>query len=184
MPTAANALAIMAKAPVPGAVKTRLIPPLTAAQAADLYRALLLDQFDRLKNFAGVKRYVCYAPAESENLLRDLAGADYAYLAQSDGDLGDRMQQIFTELSLLGHRNIVLIGSDLPALPRASLDQAFEQLSAAEPRVVLGPSRDGGYYLLGMNRPTPEIFTDMTWSHGRVLADTTMRLDAVGQPYS
>ena len=178
MPTPANALAIMAKAPLVGSVKTRLVPALTAEQAAGLYRALLLDQFDHLRNFAGAERYVFYTPADAENLLRDLAGADYTYLAQSDGDLGVRMRQVFTDLRLRGHRNIVLIGSDLPALPWSILDQAFEQLAGAQARVVLGPSRDGGYYLLGMNRPTPEIFAHMTWSHPRVLAETTMRLDA------
>ncbi|HET7006301.1 MAG TPA: TIGR04282 family arsenosugar biosynthesis glycosyltransferase [Candidatus Binatia bacterium] len=184
MPTLANALAIMAKAPVAGAVKTRLVPPLTPAEAAELYRALLLDQFDHFRNFPGANRYVFYAPADGENLLRELGGTDYVYLAQSAGDLGVRMQQVFTDLRLLGHRNIVLIGSDLPALPWAILDQAFEQLAGAAARVVLGPSRDGGYYLLGMNRPTPEIFAHMSWSHERVLTDTTTRLDAVSRSYS
>jgi len=184
MPTPANALAIMAKAPLAGSVKTRLVPALTAEQAAGLYRALLLDQFDHLRNFAGAERYVFHTPADAKNLLRDLAGADYTYLAQSDGDLGVRMQQVFTDLRLRGHRNIVLIGSDLPALPWSILDQAFEQLAGAQARVVLGPSRDGGYYLLGMNRPTPEIFAHMTWSHPRVLAETTMRLDANNLSYS
>jgi rSAM/selenodomain-associated transferase 1 len=184
MPTRVNSLAVLAKAPVAGAVKTRLVPPLTPAQAAELYRALLLDQFSHLRNFHGAERYVFYAPADGENQVRDLAGADYAYLAQSDGDLGVRMHQVFTGLTdHLGHRNIVLIGADVPALPLPILDQAFASLAGAAPRVVLGPSRDGGYYLLGMNRPTPEIFAGMSWSHERVLADTTTRLDAIGLTY-
>jgi uncharacterized protein len=183
MPTRANALAIMAKAPVAGAVKTRLVPPLTPEQAAELYRALLLDQFEHLKTFAGAERYVVYAPADAEPILRSLGGADYRYLAQGDGDLGVRMEQTFADLARLGHRNLVLIGSDLPALPRAILDVAFNQLAGAKRRVVLGPSRDGGYYLVGMNQPTPEIFDNMRWSHDRVLADTTARLDGLGVPY-
>jgi len=184
MPTHVNALAIMAKAPVAGTVKTRLVPPLTPAQAAEVCRALLLDQFDHLRNFAGAQRYVFYTPADAENILRGLGGADYIYLAQSGDDLGARMQQVFTDLSRLGHRDIILIGSDLPALPLAILEQAFGQLSRSKRRVVLGPSEDGGYYLVGMNRPTPEIFADMTWSHDRVFADTTARLDALSRPYS
>ena len=144
----------------------------------------MLDQFDHLRNFAGAERYVFYTPADAENLLHDLAGAGFTYLAQSDGDLGVRMQQVFTELWRREHRNIVLIGSDLPALPWSILEQAFEHLAGAESRVVFGPSQDGGYYLLGMNRPTPEIFAGMTWSHQRVLAETTMRLDANNLSYS
>ena len=183
MPTPVNALAIMAKAPVAGTVKTRLVPPLTSTQAAEVCRALLSDQFDHLRNFAGAERYVFYTPADAEKSLGELAGADYIYLAQSGDDLGARMHQVFIDLSRLGHRNIVLIGSDLPALPLAILEQAFGLLAQAEPRVVLGPSADGGYYLVGMNRPTPEIFANMTWSHDRVFADTTARLDALNLPY-
>ncbi len=179
MPIRVNALAVMAKAPVAGTVKTRLVPPLTPEQAAEFYRALLLDQFDHLINFAGADRYVFYAPADAEMILRDLGGADYAYLAQRGDDLGTRMQQVFVDLWRLGHRNIVLIGSDLPALPLAILDEAFTQLARAARRAVFGPSRDGGYYLVGMNEPTPEIFENMTWSHGAVLAQTLARLKAL-----
>ena len=173
----------MAKAPVAGTVKTRLVPPLTSAQAAAVCRALLLDEFDHLRNFAGAERYVFYTPADAEKSLGELAGADYIYLAQSGDDLGARMHQAFIDLSRLGHRNIVLIGSDLPALPLAILEQAFRPLAHGEPRVVLGPSADGGYYLVGMNRPTPEIFVNMTWSHDRVFADTTARLDVLNVHY-
>ncbi len=184
MPIPANALAIMAKAPVAGAVKTRLVPPLTAEQAAQFYRALLVDQFEHLSNIAGAVRYVFFAPADAETALREIAGTDYAYLPQSDGDLGARMAQVFVDLWQRGHRNIALIGSDLPALPLEYLDQAFARMASAQSRVVLGPSQDGGYYLVGMNQPTPEIFSGMSWSHERVLTDTTARLNDLGVSFS
>jgi len=184
MPTRANALAIMAKAPVAGSVKNRLVPPLTPEQAAELYRALLLDQLEHLRHLDGAERYVFYAPADAEKMLRDLGGADYTYRAQQGDDLGARMQQVCTDLWRLGHRNIVLIGSDLPALPLAILDDAFTRLSRKETQVVLGPSADGGYYLIGVNQPAPKIFDNMTWSHDRVLADTMARLDGLGVSYS
>ena len=183
MPIAADALAILAKAPVPGTVKTRLVPPLTAAQSAELYRALLLDQLTHLRQVCAV-RYVFYTPADAATILRDLGGADYAYQAQCDGDLGARMQQVFADLRRMGHRRIVLIGGDLPALPLTIVEQAFLLLARPEPGVVLGPSLDGGYYLIGMNRPTAEIFANMSWSHDRVLADTTARLKGLGIGYS
>jgi len=183
MPTHANALAIMAKAPLAGTVKTRLVPPLTLEQAAELYRALLLDQFEHLRQVGGVERYVFYAPADAEKILSDLGGADYAYRAQSGADLGARMKRVFADLWRLGHRNIVLIGSDLAALPLAILDDAFTRLSRKETQMVLGPSEDGGYYLMGMKQPVPELFDNMTWSHARVLAETTERLNALGLSY-
>jgi len=173
----------MAKAPLAGAVKTRLVPPLTPAQAAEFYRAVLLDQFDHLRMYPSATRYVFYTPADAGETFHALAGGDYVYLAQRGADLGARMQQIFSDLSRLGHRNIILIGSDLPALPWSILDEGFAQLARAEPRVLLGPSRDGGYYLVGMNRLTPEIFQEMTWSHDQVLADTEKRLRALGAPF-
>lgn len=174
----------MAKAPVVGGVKTRLTPPLTAEQAADLYRALVLDQFEHLSQVADAERYLFFAPANAERLFRELAGADYAYRAQCDGDLGARMEHVFAELGRVGHRNIVLVGSDLPALPLAILAEAFARLAKGRDTIVLGPSQDGGYYLIGMNRPAPEIFADMTWSHDRVLAETMVRLERLGLSYS
>ena len=184
MPTRADALAIMAKAPSPGTVKTRLVPPLTYEQAAELYRALLVDQFEQLRQVGGAARYVFYAPADAEEILRGLGGSDYVYRAQSDGDLGARMAQVFVDLWRLGHGSIVLIGSDLPGLPLQILNDAFTRLARKETQVVLGPSGDGGYYLIGMNRSAPEIFDNMTWSHDRVLADTIARLDGLGLSYS
>lgn len=166
----------MAKAPVAGSVKTRLVPPLTFEQAAQLYRALLADQLEHLKGYAGAARYVAYTPNDAAAQMGALGGDAYTYIAQKGDDLGQRMERLFVDCWQLGQRNVVLVGSDLPALPLAILDDAFTQLSCAEPKVVLGPSRDGGYYLIGMNRPTPELFANMTWSHDQVLTETTARL--------
>ena len=88
MPTSVNALAIMAKAPVAGSVKTRLVPPLTHEQAADLYRALLLDQLEHLRLVDGVARYLAYSPANAEVMMRQIGGTDYQCLPQQGDDLG------------------------------------------------------------------------------------------------
>jgi len=176
MPTRADALAVMAKAPIAGAVKTRLVPPLTQEQAADLYRALLLDQLEHLSGLTVADLYLVYTPEGSAPLMKQLAPPNFQCFAQRGGDLGERMNFAFSDLWQLGHRSVVLIGSDLPALPLGLLGTAFRLLATSTRDVVLGPSRDGGYYLVGMNRPTPEIFQNMTWSHGRVLTETTERL--------
>lgn len=170
----------MAKAPVPGAVKTRLVPPLTEEQAAELYRALLLDQLEHLSSFDDSELYVAFTPDEAAGLIKSLAPAGFHCFPQHGDDLGARMDEVFAELRRRGHRNSVLIGSDLPPLPLDILRQAFAQLAPLEKRVVLGPSRDGGYYLVGTNQPTPEIFSNMTWSHDRVFAQTTEKLADMG----
>jgi rSAM/selenodomain-associated transferase 1 len=174
----------MAKAPVSGSVKTRLVPPLTHEQAAEFYGALLADQLEQLNNIDGIARYLAYTPNDAAMFMRELGGDAYAYIAQSGEDLGQRMDQLFADLWHLGQRNVVLIGGDLPALPLAILDEAFAQLASAAHKVVLGPSRDGGYYLIGMNRPTPALFVNMTWSHGEVLAETTARLRRLAVPFA
>ncbi|MGH7810304.1 MAG: TIGR04282 family arsenosugar biosynthesis glycosyltransferase [Candidatus Binatia bacterium] len=180
----ADALVVMAKAPVPGIVKTRLVPPLTYEQAAEFYRALLLDQLRHLRTIDSVERYLVYAPADAEAIMRELGGADYRYMPQRGAELGERMKNAFSDLWQRGHRGIALVGSDLPALPTQIIYQAFERMAGDERWVVLGPSQDGGYYLVGMNQTTPEIFANMVWSHDQVLAQTTARLNALGVSFS
>jgi rSAM/selenodomain-associated transferase 1 len=170
----------MAKAPVPGEVKTRLVPPLTAEQAADLSRALLLDQLDHLTALRSADLYLVFAPADAAAAVKTLAPGRYQCFPQRGDDLGSRMENVLAELWRRGHRNVLLIGGDLPPVPLETLYDAFAQLSADQSRVVLGPSLDGGYYLVGMNQPVPEIFSGMTWSHDQVFNETIRRLDRLG----
>jgi rSAM/selenodomain-associated transferase 1 len=170
----------MAKAPVPGEVKTRLVPPLTAEQAADLSRALLLDQLDHLTALRSADLYLVFAPADAAAAMKTLAPGRYQCFPQRGDDLGSRMENVLAELWRRGHRNVLLIGGDLPPVSLETLYDAFAQLSADQNRVVLGPSLDGGYYLVGMNQPVPEIFSGMTWSHDQVFNETIRRLDRLG----
>jgi glycosyltransferase A (GT-A) superfamily protein (DUF2064 family) len=207
MPIRANALVVMAKAPIPGSVKTRLMPVFSAAQAATLARALLVDQLQHLRAFRDANLYLAFTPAHARRLIRRLAPPRCEIFAQSGADLGARMQHIFATLFAAGHRRIVLIGGDLPPVPLRYLTQAFTYLDGkkfpaqprltkhvmsgvqetkrggfdgAQQRAVLGPSFDGGYYLIGLNREQPALFDRMTWSHDRVLAQALEKLDASG----
>jgi uncharacterized protein len=166
----------MAKAPIPGNVKTRLVPPLTEEQAAQFSRALLIDLLNSVKELSAVELYLFYAPDGAKALMQEIAGHNFHLLPQRGEDLGARMQAVFTDLCSTGHRKIVLTGSDFPPFPLEYLAQAFDWLETSALRIVLGPSGDGGYYLIGMNQPTPEIFADMTWSHDAVLARTLEKL--------
>jgi len=189
----------MAKAPIAGAVKTRLVPFLSAEQAAELARALLLDQLEHLCALDSADLYLAFSPGRETALMRRLAPPRFALFPQSQGDLGARMQNIFTRLFARGHRAVVLIGADLAPVPLEYLAEAFDYLDGdkspfhpplikgeragfdgPEQRVVLGPSKDGGYYLIGLRRELPAIFENMTWSHDQVLAQTLVKLRALG----
>ena len=182
MPIRANALVVMAKAPLPGSVKTRLLPFLSAAQAAALARALLLDQLEHLRALRNTDLYLAFTPPHARRLIRRLAPALFEIFSQSGADLGARMQNIFAALFGRGHRRIVLIGGDLLPVPLSHFAQAFAYLDHPRSRAVLGPSRDGGYCLIGLNRSLPEIFIDMRWSHDQVFAQTLVRLRALHVP--
>jgi rSAM/selenodomain-associated transferase 1 len=166
----------MAKAPIPGTVKTRLVPPLSDEQACELYCALLLDQLDNLTGLSEIDLYLAYTPADAAPLIENLAPTRFQCFPQRGVDLGARMGEVLAELWRRGHHRLVLIGSDLPVLRLEILREAFKYLDAPDRRAVLGPSQDGGYYLVGMNQAIPEIFSGMAWSHDRVLADSLVKL--------
>jgi uncharacterized protein len=178
-----NALAVMAKAPVAGQVKTRLMPALTPEQAAELSRALLVDQLNQLQELDKVGLYIAFAPDDARALIEELVPPRFQLFPQRGEDLGARMQAVFATVFAIGHANLLLIGGDLPPVPVSFFEEAYGFLKAADRRVVLGPSRDGGYYLVGCNQPTPQIFEGMSWSHGEVLAQTRDKLASLGIDY-
>ncbi|HEY2918209.1 MAG TPA: DUF2064 domain-containing protein, partial [Candidatus Binatia bacterium] len=106
MATRANALVVMAKAPIGGEVKTRLVPPLSFQEAAELYRSLLLDLLEWVGSFQGADRYVAFSPAAAATLFEQLLPFGFSCFAQRGGDLGERMKNIFDELFGIGHRNV------------------------------------------------------------------------------
>lgn len=168
------ALVVFAKAPIPGTVKTRLIPPLTADQAARLHAALVDDTLRRVAAFDMV-RYLACAPDVREPFLRGCADRYGTQLiAQGIGNLGQRMHRVAATL-LARHRKVLFVGTDSPTLPLEFVAQAAQRLDAVD--LVFGPSEDGGYYLLGQRRLYPEIFKEVAWGGAAVLADTLAKLD-------
>ncbi len=167
-------VAVFAKAPVPGQVKTRLTPALRAQEAADLYRALLLDTLDAVEP-AAAEMVVAYTPTHAKQHLASLLGLRRRLISQGPGgDLGSRLAYVFDRL-LDGKRAVLVVGSDCPALSGARIAEAAEALVSAD--VVVGPSEDGGYYLIGMRRPHPELFQGVPWSTGDVLEATRERIE-------
>ena len=183
MATHANALAVMAKAPLAGQVKTRLLSSFTAEEAAELSRSLLVDQLNHVQELDQTDFYLVFAPDDARLLMEKLAPSCFRLFPQQGDDLGGRMAAVFERLFQMGHKNIALIGGDLPPVPLGFFDQAYAFLMSLKKRVVLGPSRDGGYYLVGCNQPTPEIFQGMTWSHSEVLTETQNKLASLKVDY-
>lgn len=172
-------LAIMAKAPRAGAVKTRLCPPLRPPEAAELARCFLLDAVDRVAAVAGVRPVLAYAPVEARSEFESVAPG-FALLAQQGEDLGARQTRLVSEILDLGHEAALMIGTDSPTLPAECVDEAVALVMARDVDLVLGPTDDGGYYLIGLRRPCPALFQGMPWSTSAVLARTLERAQRLG----
>jgi len=173
------AVAIMAKAPDAGAVKTRLCPPLSPREAAALARCFLRDRIAQVRGLAGVSRVIAYTPASECGVFHRLA-PDFTLIAQHGTDLGARMRSTLATLLAAGHRAAIAIGTDTPALPTAVLQHAVDRLGSPDVDVVLGPADDGGYYLIGVRADHPTLFDDVPWSTSTVLEITVQRARAVG----
>ncbi len=175
-----TALAIMAKQPQPGKVKTRLSPPLTPEEAARLSHCFLLDTVERVQRLPGVARYLAFAPPDAREFFRDLAGEGFALLPQVGADLGERLAHLSQALFAARCSAAVIIGADSPTLPDAVLREALDVLTQGRIDVVLGPAEDGGYYLIGQRSPNPSLFQGIAWSTDAVLPQTLERATVAG----
>lgn len=164
-----NLLLVFVKNPQPGRVKTRLAATVGDQEALRIYLKLL-ERTRAITLPLSADKMVCYTPEVVANDLWD--NEYYQKTKQSEGDLGERMQLAFAQGFAQGYQHICIIGSDCYELSSAVIEQAFEQLATND--VVIGPSTDGGYYLLGMNRLHPALFTNKTWSTASV-GPATMR---------
>jgi hypothetical protein len=173
------AVAIMAKAPRAGAVKTRLCPPLVAAEAAALYRCFLLDKIAAVRALAGAQPVVAYTPDEARAEFAALA-PDFSLVPQHGPDLGARLHATLAGLLAAGHPGAVAVDSDTPTLPGEFLQQAVDCLARPGPDVVLGPTEDGGYYLIGVRAAHRALFDAVPWSTSAVLEVTLRQAAAAG----
>jgi rSAM/selenodomain-associated transferase 1 len=176
------ALIIFAKAPIPGQVKTRLCPPLTPDEAATLQGSLVLDVVERSRGVAKqahFDRVLACAPSR-EHVFFKILGERHGIrlIDQAGNDVGARMDQAFKAVFALGYRRIVMVGTDIPTLLPSSLTQAFSLLATHD--LILGPALDGGYYLLGLTRPVPELFEGIPWSTEQVCTLTRKKAEALG----
>lgn len=153
---------VMGKMPKPGEVKTRLAPPSVAVR---LYRAFLWDVFECVG-----KRGVFACAGGTFEEACELAPEGWHVVMQRGRDLGERMENVQAELDT---DRLVIVGSDAPMMPPARLAEAFVALERH--RAVFGPASDGGYYLIGMSGPCPELLRDIPWSTDQVMTATRAR---------
>ncbi len=178
------ALILFAKAPVPGQVKTRLCPPLTPDEAATLHGSFVLDALERSRDAMNqgrlsLDRFVACSPSPEHVFFKVLEERHHVQLLPQIGeDLGLRMQQAFRTVLGRGYGRVLLQGTDLPSLPNSRHAEALTLL--VDHDVVLGPSLDGGYYLIGLTRPIPELFVDIPWSTDHVFSLTVKKTDSLG----
>src|SRR5882724_5833927 len=178
------ALALMAKVPFFGAVKTRLTPPLSPEEAATLSMCFLRDMTTNVLGMNGdeTECVVLYTPSNAEAFLHDLLPDGFKLMAQRGENLGERLINAVAELLSIGFESVCLINSDSPTLPGEILDTAASLLAQDGDRVVLGPSEDGGYYLIGLRHPHHQLFERIAWSTGNVFAHTIERAAEINLP--
>lgn len=184
-------MAVMAKAPRAGAVKTRLAPLLSPSGTEALSAAFLLDISATIHvaaRAASIAPFIAYAPAGAEAHLAH-AIAPGTELILADGELiaepgisgiGRSLLQATRNLLALGYAGVALVSADSPTLPAEFLVQAAHALTRPGDRMVLGPAEDGGYYLIGLRRPHADIFRDITWSTSEVAEETQSRAARLG----
>jgi rSAM/selenodomain-associated transferase 1 len=144
-----------------------------------LYRCFLLDSIAKISQIEAATPVLSYAPATAQTVFETLAPG-WTLLPQQGCDLGARMADCFAQLFAREYTGVLLTGSDLPTLPAEVFHQALALLNTPKTDVVLGPSEDGGYYLIGLRTLYPAVFDDMIWSTPQVFADTVQRAERLG----
>ena len=169
------AVIVFAKPPRAGQAKTRLAASLGDATAAELARAFLIDTWSMVRSLEWADPILATTDVD-DSCWSELPGV--TVWAQGDGDLGDRMERTLRR-ALETYDAAMVIGSDVPGVPVAALNQARAALKVAD--AAIGPSEDGGYYLIGFRRTCPVgAFSGVAWSTSRTRADTKARLRALG----
>lgn len=159
-----TALIIFVKNPVEGKVKTRLAKSIGDEKAVVIYKQLLQHTYIITKEM-GIDKYVYYGDYVNNN---DIWDDNYKKALQQGADLGQRMENAFKEVLSVGYKKVLIIGSDCAQLTTDIINTAIEKLDESD--IVIGPSLDGGYYLLGMKKITSQLFNGIEWSTNTVFS--------------
>jgi hypothetical protein len=174
-----NCILFFIKSSERGQVKRRLAASLGETVATELYTTFVIDALVTLDT-CGAHVVVCYYPPKGEKSIVAWLGRHHSYLPQRGADLGQRMKNAFIDAFDRGFQQVIIVGSDIPDLPRNVIEDAFESLKTRD--AVFGPSFDGGYYLIGFKRDTfqPQAFEGIRWGTETVFQETIDRLRTKG----
>jgi len=165
----------MARSPEGGDVKTRLSPRLNREQRIAIYTKLLNGTVQRLRNVKVADTLIAYTPADAGEYFENYGLGTFP---QAEGDLGARISEAIGHVLGCGYDSVAIVGSDIPGLGPRIATSAFHALRSAD--IAIGPSTDGGYYLIGMNEHRPELFEDIKWSTNEVLKATVGKVKQMG----
>ncbi len=171
-------LIIMAKVPAPGAVKTRFQPVLSGEESSELARALLLDT-ELVASQSNCESVFACAPSDGDDELRAMLHREHRILGQKGLSLGDRMLNAFSDILDGRPACAVMIGTDCPLLSCEILEQAFCELESGKD-AVLGPTADGGFYLIGLKSPDARVFANVEWSTSKTFDQTVSNIEKLG----
>jgi len=173
----------MAKVPLAGTVKTRLLPALSPEKCAELARAFLLDTVNKAESVCE-NIILAYSPAAEIELLKKIVPSENNFLEQKGADLGEKMFKAF-EFAFARQTDsaVVMIGTDSPHFPAEVIEEAFEYLETGA-EIVLGKTPDGGFYLIGLKKILPDLFDRIEWSTPSVFAELSRNLEKlkIGEP--
>jgi rSAM/selenodomain-associated transferase 1 len=172
----AKRLIIFVKAPRPGAVKTRLARELGADAACAAYRQMVEQLIARLMGLDRVE--LRFTPDDAGDQVKAWQRPGWQLVPQGEGDLGQRLQRAFADAFALFPIPVLVIGSDCPTLTQADIELAWDALR--ENDAVLGPAQDGGYWLIGLREPQPNLFETIAWSTPEVLQQTLQKIEIAG----
>ena len=166
-----KALVIFSRVPIAGKTKTRLLTRYTPEQTVEFHKCFLQDILLEVKPLFNVDFFAFYGNEGSSKILKEFFPSSFQFFLQEGKTLGDKMENAFSLLFKAGYKKIVLIGSDSPQIPIKIFKQAFQKLETY--KVVLGPTFDGGYYLIGMKDLFREVFSNkIKWGNKNVLEST------------
>ena len=172
-------LIIFAKSPIPGKVKTRLTPHITPTEAAELYKAFIADIIFNAHKLKCERITLAYTPSDAEATFHSICGQSVNYLPQKGDNLGERMKNAFKHAFDKGSTRAVIIGTDSPTLPLSYIQKAFGVLK--EVPITIGPTFDGGYYIIGLSEQNDAIFDGIDWSTSKVFDQTLTRIQAINK---
>lgn len=171
-------LIVFAKEPVLGTVKTRLKNCFSDRQLLGLYKAFVKDTLDIARNVRCKKRFLAFSSLTDPRYLKSI-GSDFELIEQRGRNLGQRMHNAFVYTKNGKPEKSIIIGTDSPTLPVKFIEKAFKRLDRHD--LVLGPSSDGGYYLIGMKEPSSGVFKGMRWGSSGVLGNTLTAAKKLGK---